>query len=105
MTALWNRAGHYIFVPRFLLSIYPSLFFFSSPILSRRRLDVYHILPHMMWPYCEFTMQVWNMLHAARWKIQDLKNRQKLAIYAPSHKVVGLCLRNEGMCRQSEKTC
>jgi len=25
-------------------------FFFSSPNLSGRRLDVYHILPHMMWP-------------------------------------------------------
>jgi len=41
MAALWNRAGHYIFVLWFLLS-----FFFSSPILSRRRLDVYHTSTH-----------------------------------------------------------
>ena len=30
----------------YLLSIYLSLFFFSSPNLSRRRLDVYHTLTH-----------------------------------------------------------
>jgi len=43
MAALWNRAGHYIFALWFL-SIYLS--FFSSPNLSRRRLDVYHISTH-----------------------------------------------------------
>jgi len=26
------------------------------------------VLPHMMWSSCEFRMQVWNVLHAARWK-------------------------------------
>jgi len=31
------------------------LLIFSSPILSGRRLDVYHI-PHMMWRQCEFRM-------------------------------------------------
>jgi len=30
---------------------------------------------------------------------------QKIAISAPSHKFVGLYLRNWGMYRQSEKTC
>jgi len=43
MAALWNRAGHYIFVMWFLRS---SIFFFSSPILSSRRLDVYHTSTH-----------------------------------------------------------
>jgi len=44
MAALWNRAGHYIFV---LWSFYLLLsYFFSSPILSRRRLDVYHASTH-----------------------------------------------------------
>ena len=38
MVALWNRADHYIFALWFLLSF----FFFSSPNLSRRRLDVCH---------------------------------------------------------------
>jgi len=44
MAAVWNRAGHYIFVLWFfLLSFFFFLLsFFSSPILSRRRLDVYH---------------------------------------------------------------
>jgi len=37
MVALRNTADHYIFVLWFLLSS-----FFSSPNLSRRRLDVYH---------------------------------------------------------------
>jgi len=31
------------------------------------------------------------------------KKRQKVAIWAPSHKFVGLYLRNLGMYRQSEK--
>jgi len=37
MDALCNRPGRYIFAPWFLLS-----FFFFSPNLSSRRLDVYH---------------------------------------------------------------
>jgi len=47
MVALWNRAGHYIFILWFLLSIF---FLFFSPNLSGRRLDVYTMLPHMVWP-------------------------------------------------------
>ena len=43
MAALWNRAGHYIFALLFLSS---SFFFFSSPNLSGRRLDVYHTSAH-----------------------------------------------------------
>jgi len=42
MVALWNRADHYIFVLWFL----SFFFFFSSPNLSRRRLDVYHTSTH-----------------------------------------------------------
>jgi len=38
-------------------------------------------------------------------KIHDAKMTQKIAICAPSHKFVGLCLRNEGMYRRSEKSC
>ena len=44
MAALWNRTGHYIFALWFLLL---SIFlFFSSRILSRRRLDVCHTSTH-----------------------------------------------------------
>ena len=41
MAALCNRAGHYIFALWFV-----SFFFFSSPNLSGRRLDVYHTSTH-----------------------------------------------------------
>jgi len=41
MTALWNRAAHYILPCGFFRS-----FFFSSPNPSRRRLDVYHTSTH-----------------------------------------------------------
>jgi len=43
MVALWNRADHCIFALWFLLL---SFFFFSSPNLGRRRLDVYHASTH-----------------------------------------------------------
>ena len=56
MAALRNRAGHYVFVMWFLyvfvLWFLSSIFYlFSSPNLSGRRLDVYTILRHMVWPY------------------------------------------------------
>ena len=46
MVALRNRADHYIFALWFLLL---SFFFFSSPNLSRRRLDVCHTSTHGTW--------------------------------------------------------
>ena len=45
MTALRSRCGHYIFV-LFLSSSSIYFLFFSSPNLSRRRLDVYHTSAH-----------------------------------------------------------
>jgi len=51
------------------------------------------ILPHMVSPQCEFRMQVWNVLHAARWKHRTRK-LSKIAIWVPSHNFVGLCLCN-----------
>ena len=36
------------------------------------------ILPHMVWPWCKFRMQVWNVLHAAHWKHRMQKSCQKL---------------------------
>jgi len=44
-------------------------------------------------------MQVWNVLHAARWKYRT----QKFAICAPSHIFVGLYLCNWGVYQQLEK--
>ena len=41
MAALHSRCGHYIFILWFLLSFFLSCYLFSSPNLSRRRLDVY----------------------------------------------------------------
>jgi len=43
MVALWNRADHYIFIPSFVILL---LSVFSSPNLSRRRLDVCHTCTH-----------------------------------------------------------
>jgi len=31
------------------------------------------ILPHVVWPYCKFGMQVWNVLQAAEWKYRTQK--------------------------------
>jgi len=45
MAALRSRRAHYIFIQWFLLLLFLS-FFFSSPNLSRRRLDVYHTSTH-----------------------------------------------------------
>jgi len=42
MAVICNRAGHYIFALWFLLLC----FFFSSPNLSRSRLDVFHTSTH-----------------------------------------------------------
>jgi len=43
MAALRSRCGHYIFALWFVSSIF---FFYSSPNLSGRRLDVYHTFTH-----------------------------------------------------------
>jgi len=69
------------------------LYFFSSPNLSGRRLDVYHTSTHGV-----ALLKIYNagLKRAARGslKIQHAKNRQKVAIWSPSHNFVGLYLRN-----------
>jgi len=72
MAALWNRAGHYIFMLWFI--------FFFPRLVSAAAHWMSTILRHMAWPYCEFTMQVWNVLRAARWKYRT----QKIAKNWPS---------------------
>ena len=66
MAALRSRCGHYIFALWFL-SIY-LLSFFIPRLISAVAHWMSSILLHMVWPYCEFRMQVWNVLHAARYK-------------------------------------
>jgi len=72
MAVLCNRAGHYIFALWFLLL---SIFFFSSPNLSRHRLDVYHTSTQYTW--CDLSANLWDagLKRAARGslKIQDAK--------------------------------
>ena len=92
MAALWNRAGHYVFALWFLSFFFLSSSFFhlfSSPNLSGRRLDVYHTSTHGV---ALVRIKNAGLKYAARGslKVQDAKNRQKFAIWAPSHKFVVL---------------
>jgi len=89
MAALRGRCGHCFFALWFLFIF---IFFLSSPNLSGRRLDVYHTSTRGVALQCEFRMQVWNVLHAARWKCRTQKKSSKIAIWAPSHNFVGLYL-------------
>jgi len=73
MATLCSRHRHHIFALWFLLL---SFFFFSSPNLSSRRV-MSIILLHMVWPWCEFRMQVWNVLHVACWQYRMQKWRKK----------------------------
>ena len=44
-------------------------FFFFPRLISAVADWMSAILVHMVWPYGEVRMQVWNVLHAARWNI------------------------------------
>jgi len=70
-----------------------SIFFFSSPNLSRRRLDVYHTSTHGV---ALVRIQHAGLKRAAcgSLKIQDAKMLPKIAIWSPSHNFVGQYLRN-----------
>ena len=90
MAAIWNKAGHYVFILWFL-SIF-CLLLFSSPNLSSCTLDVYHTSTHNV-----ALVRIYNtgLRCAARGslKIQDAKKSPKIAIWAPSHNFIGLYLR------------
>jgi len=59
----------------FLSCFYLSSFF---PRLTSAVADwMSAILRHMVWPWCEFRMQVWNVLRAARWKCRTQKIAKK----------------------------
>jgi len=55
MAALTSRCGYYMLQLWFRLLLFPRLFSAVANWMSI-------ILPHMMWPYCEFRMQVRNVL-------------------------------------------
>jgi len=78
------------------------LSFFSSPNLSGRILDVYHTSTHGV-----ALVRILNagLKCAARGllKMQDPKKSPKIAIWAPSHNIVRLYLRNQGTYRQLKK--
>jgi len=90
MAALRSRCGHYIFALWFLCSIF---FFYSSPNLSGRRLDVYHTSTHGV-----ALVRIYNAglkcAAGGSLEIQDAKMMQKIAICALSHNLIGLYLRN-----------
>jgi len=66
MAALRSRCRHYIYV------LFPS-FFFLPGLISAVADWMSTTLLHMVRPLCEFRMQVWNVLHAARWKCRTQK--------------------------------
>ena len=92
MVALWNRADHYIFALWFLLSFFLSSLF-SSPNLSRRRVDVCHTSTHGV---ALVRISDAGLKPATRGslKTQDTKKSPKIAIWAPSCNFVGLYLCN-----------
>jgi len=73
--ALRSRCGHYIFVLWFLFSF----FFYSSPNLSGRQLDVYHTF----YTWCGSSAKLECSLKCAArglLEMQDPENCQKFAI-------------------------
>jgi len=89
MIAIWNRVDHYIFMLWFVLSFF---FLFSSPNLSRRRLDVCHTSTHGV-ALVGISDAGLKPAACGSLKTQDAKKSPKIAM-APSHNFVGLYLRN-----------
>jgi len=94
MAAQCNRVGHYIFALWFLSSSSFLLSsFFSSPNLSRHRLNVCHTSTHGV---ALVQIQNVDLTCAAHGSLEmlDPQNRQKVAIWASSHNFVGLYRHN-----------
>jgi len=68
----YEIGSHYIFA-LWLLSFFLS--FFIPRLISAAGDWMSTILAHMVWRYCEFRMQVWNVRHASRCKYRTQKNR------------------------------
>ena len=81
MAALWNRAGHYIFVLWFLLSFYLVWSFF----LAYSQLSQIGCLPYFR-TWCGLSANLGCRSETfCTWLAENT---------APSHNFVGLCLRN-----------
>ena len=96
MVALWNREDHIYFH-----AVVCSFFFLLFSFLALSQRSEIGCLPYFhIWCGLSATanlgirMQVWSVLHASRWKCRTQKNRQKVAIWAPSYNFVGLYLHN-----------
>jgi len=98
MAALRRRCGHPI------LQLYSfCLSSFSSPILSGRRLDVYHTSTRDV-ALVRIKNACLKCAAPVSLKIREAKITPRSAICAPSHNSVALYLRKEDMHRQSKKT-
>ena len=95
MVAQWNKPDHYILACGFFLPS-SSFFFFSSPNLSRRRLDVCHTSTHgvaLVRAACEpRAVHFRSEMYCTR--LAGNAGRKKIAVWAPSHTFLGLYLRN-----------
>jgi len=60
-----------------ILVLSSSIFYLFPGLISAVADLVSAILPHTVWPCCKFTMQVWNVRHAARWKYNTQRLRKK----------------------------
>jgi len=89
MATLWNRTGNIFALCGFFLSF----FLLSSPNLSGRRLDVYHTSTHDVALVRIYNTGMKCAAHGSL-QMQDAKNEQKFAVWAPSHNFDGLYLRN-----------
>jgi len=93
MVALWNRADHYIFILSFLLLSFFVLF--SSPNLSRRRVDVCHT--YYLHTWCGLSAILRCRSETCCTRLAENTGRKKspkIVIWAPSHKFVGPYIRN-----------
>jgi len=85
MAALRSRCGHYIFALWFLLSS------FFARLISAVADWMSTILPHMVWSYSA-NLECRSEMCCMR--LAGNIGRKKIAILAPSHKYVGIYLRN-----------
>ena len=102
MVALWNRAD--IVVLWFLSFFFYLSFFLSSP--NSAAADwMSTILRHMIWPLCDFRMQVWNVLQAARWKYRTQKWCKKLPFEHHCTTLSGYIFGTKACIDNRKKTC